>query len=446
MKKVAIIGAGITGLSIGFYLKKAGIPFTIFEKTNRSGGVIKSERKNGFIFERGPNAGVIAGLELADLLIELEKSLPIVYADEKSKKRLILKNNHWYALPDGVFSAIKTPLFSFEDKLKVATEFFRKKENYETETLAETVKRRLGKSILDYAIDPFVSGVYAGDADKLITKYAFPKLYNLEDRYGSFIRGSFQLSKKRSKEYKQKVNKKIFSFENGLQQLPDLLSEIIGKNHFRFNQNNFKIEFIKNNNFKIKNEYFSHVITTVKPKGLSEITNFLPESFLKIMYRMKYAKIVHINLGFQNWNGINIDAFGGLIPQKENKNLLGLLFMSSQFPNRAPKDGALFSVFMGGIKKPQIIDYEDSKIKKILSKEFMDLFEIEEFNPSLFEINRYKSAIAQYGTESKEKLMAINEIEKKYPGFYIQGSIKDGIGISDRISQAYHISQKIKNS
>ncbi len=443
MKKIAIIGAGITGLSIAYYLKKANIPFVIFEKSNRVGGVIKTENKNGFLFERGPNTGVISGLELANLLDELKDNLPLKYADEKSKKRLIWKNNRWEALPQGLISGIKTPLFTTRDKLKVATEYFRKKGNYETESLAQTVTRRLGKSFLDYAIDPFVSGVYAGDPEKLITKYAFPKLYNLEDKYGSFIKGSIKLSKIRSKEYKQKVNKKIFSFEKGLQQLPDELYKIIGKEQVKFNQKDLKIHYKGNYKFQIDNECFTHVISTVKPQDLTTIAQFIPFQETKSLQKMKYAKIIHVNIGFNQWKGENLDAFGGLLPTKENKDILGILYMSSQFPERVPSGGALFSVFLGGTKKEYIFDYKDDKIKSIIADHFKTLLNLDKFLPYLFEINRYPSAIAQYGKESKEKLEAIRSIENKFQGFLIKGSIKDGIGISDRITQAYLTTKKI---
>ncbi len=443
MKKIAIVGAGLTGLSIAFYLKKAGIPFVVFEKDSQTGGVIKSEKKEGFIIEKGPNTGVVASLELANLLEEISDISHPIYASEASKKRLIWKNGKWNALPSGIISALSTPLFSTRDKIKVAGEYFRKKGNFETESLAGTVKRRLGKSFLDYAIDPFVSGVYAGDPETLITKYAFPKLYNLEEKYGGFIKGSIKIAKERTLEYKEKVNKKIFSFENGLQSLTYALTTKIGLENIRLNQNSLAIEYLFPYQFKINNEDFTHIISTISARGIEKLLPFVPGDELTNIKKLTYAPVIEISLGFKEWKGMNLDAFGGLIPTKENKNLLGVLFMSSQFPNRAPKNGVFFSVFMGGVKKPEFLALSDNEIITILNNDFKEIMQLEKFFPDLIQIHRHPNAIAQYGLDTKARLNEIDQLEKKYPGLLLKGNIKDGIGIADRVTQAVQTAQKL---
>ena len=444
MNKVAIIGAGLTGLSMGYYLKKANIPFVIFEKSTRTGGVIQSKKKDGFILEKGPNTGVVASLALANLLEELSDTISPVYADETAQKRLIWKNGKWEALPSGVLSAIQTPLFTWKDKLKVAGEYFRKKGNSETETLAETVQRRLGKSFLDYAIDPFVSGVYAGNPNYLITKYAFPKLYNLEDKYGGFIKGSIKIAKERSKTYKEKVTKKIFSYPNGLQELTDALTQKIGKENIKLDTREINIHYVSPYHFQVNGKNFSHVISTLSASNIPEIFSFIPNEHLTAITQLKYAPVIEISLGFKQWKGIKLDAFGGLIPTKENKNLLGILFMSSQFPDRAPKEGAFFSVFMGGIKKPDFIKLSDKEIKQIVAKDFKELMGLNVFMPDMMEISRHPQAIAQYGIDTKERLQSIATVENIFPGLLLRGNIKDGIGIADRVSQAAETIQNLK--
>ncbi len=443
MKKVAIIGAGLTGLTTGLYLKKAGIPFVIFEKNSYTGGVIRSEKKKGFIIEKGPNTGVVASLELAQLLEELSDIAKPVFADERAKKRLILKHGKWHALPTGITSAVSTPLFTAKDKLKVAGEFFRKKGNYETESLAQTVKRRLGKSFLDYAIDPFVSGVYAGDPNYLITKYAFPKLYNLEDKYGSFIKGSIKINKERSPEYKEKVNKKIFSFENGLQELTDALTLKVGSENIRLNQNKLGIQYLSPSRFSVNGEEFTHIVSTVNTQAIDKLFPFINAREIGTLVRLLYAPVIELSLGFNHWEGINLDAFGGLIPTKENRNILGVLFMSSQFPNRAPKEGAFFSVFTGGIKKHNLIKLPDDELLKFVAEDFRELMQIPAFTANLIEIHRHPQAIAQYGIDSKERLQEIAQVEKKFPGLLIKGNPKDGIGIADRVTQAVKTAKKL---
>ncbi len=442
---VAIIGAGLTGLTLAFRLKKAGIPFVIFEKNHRSGGVIQSKKTGDFILEKGPNTGVVANLEIADLLEEISDIATVQYADEVAKKRLIWKNGKWQPLPSGFKSAIATPLFTWKDKLKVAGEYFRKKGNTETERLADTVVRRLGKSFLDYAIDPFVSGVYAGDPHYLVTKYAFPKLYNLEDKYGGFIKGSIKIAKERGDAYKKKVNKRIFSFANGLQALTDALVQKVGRENILLNQLDIEIIYESSHRFRVNGQKFTHVVTTVNAAETVKILPFAAPDLCLPVQNLLYAPVVEISLGFKQWKGIKLDAFGGLIPTKERKNILGILFMSSQFSNRAPEGGAFFSVFAGGIKKPEMLQLDDEALIQTIAPDFKNVMQLDVFHPDLIEISRHPKAIAQYGVDTKQRLDSIAAIENRYQGLLLRGNIKDGIGIADRVAQAYKTAQKLSD-
>jgi len=196
-KKVAIIGAGITGLVTAYYLKKAGIAFRIFEKTAHIGGVIETCEKDGFVYERGPNSGVLANVETVEFFESLGDHCKLEIADASSAKRLIWKGGKWHALPSGFVGGITTPLFSIKDKLRLLGEPFRKKGTDPNETLSRLVIRRMGQSFLDYAIDPFILGIYAGDPAYIVPKYALPKLYQLEQDYGSFIGGAIKKSRKK---------------------------------------------------------------------------------------------------------------------------------------------------------------------------------------------------------------------------------------------------------
>ncbi len=177
--EVIIVGAGLTGLTMAFYLKKAGVNFRIIEKADRTGGVIQTISEKGFVYEAGPNTGVVSNPEMAELFEDLNGKCSLEIADPNAKRRLIWKNRVWNALPSGLFSAIGTPLFTWHDKFRILGEPFRAKGTDPNESLADLVKRRMGQSYLDYAVDPFISGIYAGDPRKLVTKYAMPKLYNL---------------------------------------------------------------------------------------------------------------------------------------------------------------------------------------------------------------------------------------------------------------------------
>ncbi len=441
-KKVAVIGAGITGLTLAYYLKKAGIPVKVFEKSNRIGGVIQSTKKDSFIYEHGPNSGTLSNIEIVKLLDELKDDIRLQLAQSAAKKRLIWYHNHWEALPSGLWPAVKTPLFTFYDKLRILGEPFRAKGTNPDETVAEMVKRRLGQSFLDYAIDPFISGIYAGDPNYLVTKYALPKLYQLEQTYGSFIKGAIKKAKQPKTADEKRVTKEIFSVKGGLETIVKALAKHIGQEHILLNQSDLKI-VLKNNTYLVNNEQFTHVVSTVKASRLPDLFSFVKPDYWQPITNLRYAPVTEIGLGFKNWQGGNLNAFGGLVPMKEQKNILGLLFMSSIFKDRAPKNGALFTLFIGGIKRPDLTELSDDKLLSLVKQDFMKMMQLPDFKPDMIFIKSYKQAIAQYGADSKQRLEAIALIEQQYPGLILAGSIRDGVGLADRVKQAVDISKSL---
>ena len=196
---ILIIGAGLTGLTTAYTLASKGKNVQVLERMERAGGQIHTHQEDGFVYESGPNTGSISNPEVAELFIELEKvssgKCKLETAHDAAKKRLIWKGDQFRALPSGLGSAIATPLFTLGDKFRILGEPWRKKGENPDETVGELARRRLGKSFVDYAVNPFLSGVYAGDPNTLVTRYALPKLYNLEQNYGSFVRGAMKKAK-----------------------------------------------------------------------------------------------------------------------------------------------------------------------------------------------------------------------------------------------------------
>lgn len=447
---VVIIGAGLTGLTAGYYLKKQGVNFKIVDTRPRTGGVISTKSELGFLYEEGPNSGILSNKETLELINELSGSCTIEKAKAEAKRRLILKNGTWHALPTGLISGLFTPLFSMKDKLRILFEPFRKKGTNPDESIADTVKRRLGNSFLEYAIDPFVSGVYAGNPSMLITRHAFPKLYKLEQNHGSFIKGSINLKKEKTDEDK-KITKETFSFIGGLSSLTNALTEKIGHKNFALNYSNLIIKqighFYTISGINQAGEYIelkaNKIITTVPSKELPILLPFVNKQKLDEISTLQYAPVIEVTLGFNEWEGMNLNAFGGLIPSKEHRTILGILFMSSIFINRAPEKGALMSVFLGGINKKNYINMTDNDIMTLVKEDVMDLLDLKDFKPNLVRIHRYHHAIPQYDIGTEKRLEAIKLIQKEFPKLLIAGSIKDGIGIPDRIQQGKELARLI---
>jgi protoporphyrinogen/coproporphyrinogen III oxidase len=450
-KDIVIIGAGLTGLTLAFYLKKSGKDVLVIEKSSKTGGVIQTVKDGDYVYEKGPNTGVVGNPEVTELFEDLEGLCTFEAADPRAKRRLIWKNGKWRALPSGFISAVTTPLFTIKDKFKVLGEPFRKKGTNPEENLAELVKRRLGKSFLNYAIDPFISGIYAGDPKYLIPKYALPKLYALEQDYGSFIRGSMKKAKeKKNNPRLQKATKEVFSAKGGLSNLIKAMTEKTGSDTFLLNAKNTTIQ-PESEGFRIQTEINGEqkiilakkVITTVGAYELMNILPFLSEKEKQPFEELKYASVVQAIVGYRKWKGIDLNAFGGLVPTIENRNILGALFTSSFFSGRAPKNGALISVFMGGTKRPDIFEMEDEDLETLISRDLREMMGMPVFNPDLFEIYRYKYAIPQYGLSSGKRFETITQIQQKYPGLILAGNIRDGIGMADRIKQARTIAEEL---
>nr|WP_321406963.1 protoporphyrinogen oxidase [uncultured Carboxylicivirga sp.] len=448
---VIILGAGVTGLTLAHHLNKKNIDFRVIEKNDRHGGVIQTREKNGFVYESGPNSGVISHPEVVSLFDELGDAIKLEKGNDLVKTRYVLKNGEWHALPQGLIPAVTTPLFSLKDKFRILGEPFRKPGSDPDETLAEMVKRRMGKSFLDYAVDPFILGIYAGDPSMLITRHAMPKLYNLEQNYGSFIKGTIKKYKEPKTELEKRVDRAVFSIEGGLSQLTDALLKSAGNENFQFSADEIKVLPLNNGKYEVsfisseeKVVYTADkVVSTFGSVGLKETFSFLEQEELANLTNLKYARVVEIALGFDKWEGRPLDGFGGLIPHKEKRDLLGVLFMSSLFKNRAPEGGALLSIFMGGIRNEKLCDLEDKTLMEVLEKETKDVMKLATFNPSMIDIMRYSHAIPQYAVNSDQRFKAINKVQKQYNGLFIAGNLRDGIGMADRIRQATQLAQLI---
>ncbi|MDX9748388.1 MAG: protoporphyrinogen oxidase [Paludibacter sp.] len=449
-----IIGAGLTGLTIAHYLRRAGLRVLVLDNCDAPGGVIRSRYEDCFLYESGPNTGVISSVALVRLFEELSLSFEV--PRHYSHARWIWKGNRWEPLPSGLLSAIKTPLFTFSDKLRILAEPFRKKGTNPDETLAELVIRRMGRSFLDYAIDPFISGIYAGDPTKLVTRYAMPKLYALEQTYGSFIKGSAAKARQHKSTEEKKVTKEVFSLKGGLSKLTEALVGSVGEENIQCNCTKIEVSEPREGSYSVKYTLLSEtdvqpqvisslsktVISTVGATSLPELFPFLSKEETESLNSLLYAKVVQVAVGYKHWDGIPIQAFGGLVPSSEKKDILGILFPSALFEGRAPEQGALLSVFMGGIKRPDLFEQEDDKIIEIALKHISEMMQAS-VKPDLVRIFRYRQAIPQYDASSGKRLQTINELQFRYPGLLLAGNIRDGIGMSDRVKQGYAVAQEV---
>jgi oxygen-dependent protoporphyrinogen oxidase len=448
---VVIIGAGLTGLTTAFHLINKGKNVRIVEKNDWTGGQIRTFNENGFLFESGPNTGSVSSPEVAELFSALFPACEMETADKSAKRRLVWKGERFRELPSGLLSGVFTPLFTLGDKFHILGEPFRKKGLNPDETVGEMAKRRLGKSFVDYAVDPFLSGIYAGDPMTLVTRYALPKLYNLEQTYGSFIKGSIAKARQPKTARDRLATREVFSVRGGLSRLISALTDAAGSKNIRLSASSVKIcpagnLWEVNYQTPAGNETVqaAKVITTTGAYALPDMLPFITEKDLAPIVCLRYAPVVQAAVGVKDTGGLRFNAFGGLVPSREKREVLGILFPSSCFRERAPGNGALFSFFIGGLKAVPLTQLSDEALTGLLIREFHAMLRFPaDISPDMIRIFRHTHAIPQYEQNSGERFAAIDRIQNRYPGLILAGNIRNGISMADRILQATTVSKEI---
>lgn len=454
--KVIIVGAGLTGLAIAWRLTEAKIPFVLLEKENRIGGQIHTLQEAGYSFESGPNTGSLSYPEVAELFDFASPLTSLEIASPAAKQRLICKKGRLHALPSGMLSGLMTPLFSFKDKIRVALEPFKPRGANPLESVGALAERRLGKSIVEYAVDPFVGGIYASDPYFLTAQYALPKLYRLEQDYGSFIRGAIAKAKEKKTPREKRATKEVFSAKGGLQSLVDAVANKVSlsgsilcsakiEQVTRTTCGEWKVLF-RDRNGDSQSVQASYYITTVRSDQLREVLPAPLLPHLSPIEKLRYAPVWEVAVGFDHYQGDNRLAFGALVPSKEKRDLLGILFPSDCFCDRVPfADSRLFTLFMGGLRDSDRLAplSQDEIIDKGL-KELYSLLKIpSSLSPSMVHLSFFSKAIPQYGSDSPERLKAIAQLEHANRGLFLAGGIRDGIGMAHRIKQGSDIALAI---
>lgn len=435
-KNVAIIGGGIAGLTVAYYLKKSGHSPTIFETSTQIGGVIQSKSINGFTIENGPNTILLSDQRTLDMFDDL--GLQIEDASPDSKNRYVVKNKQLVAVPTSIKSFITTSLFSWSSKFKILTEAFkRNKPLGDEESISQFIIRRFGKEVLDYAVNPFIAGTYAGDPDSLSIEHSFPLLAKTESEHGSVL-GGFYKNRKRMNSHK--IKRRTVSFPNGVAELTHKLSTNLSESiHLNTaisdiskSGDSFTLAYTQNG--ETESASFDNIICTVPTYSLKNIT-IDGENYPDFdeLGKINYPPVVSISLGYKTEHIPHLlEGFGALVPKCENMNILGVLFSSSLFKNRAPKGHSLLTIFMGGARQPELSLLPESTRLRLAYTDLKTLLGISE-KPVLSHQTLWQKAIPQYHVGYGHCKSIMNMLEAKMPGFHFAGNYVNGISIQDTI-------------
>lgn len=448
---VVVIGAGLSGLSTAWLLERAGADVTVLERSPRTGGAVVTDRVDGFLVESGPNSMMLKTATAEGFVDRIGLTGAIVPANPDATKRFLVKNGQVVAMPASGMAAIKTPLYSWRAKLRLLKEPFIKPAPADLdETVASFVTRRMGREFLDYGIAALVSGIYAGDPEALSIRYAFPKVWNLEARYGSLIGGGLKMSRERRRSGEKAYKSKLISFADGMETLTRRLTDSTGA-AIRKKAVITAIERA-GNGWNIDwtgpagpSRTLADALVVSVPGN--EVANLPWPEDLKVasanLPALRFPPVTTLALGYRREQIAHpLDGFGMLIPFLEQRRVLGAIFSSTLFPGRAPDGCASIMVFLGGSKMPEYAHRELDAAVALAEGELKDLLGIT--GPPIFARHRHwPQAIPQYNVGHGEYLSALGKLESGCAGLHFCANYRGGPGLSDCLDSALAISERV---
>ena len=452
MSSVAIIGAGITGLTAAFYLKRQGIPVIVYESSGRVGGVIQSLRRDGYLAEFGPNTILETSPKIGQLVKDAGLEQRRLDPDPRAEARYVVRYRKPIEMPGSPLGFLTTKLFSPRAKLGVLREpFVPPRRDGNEESIAEFVLRRLGKEFLDHAIDALVAGVYAGDPYKLSVPQAFPKLKQLEDKYGSLIKGQIlgaRERKRRGEVAKDRAAK--LSFDLGLQVLPETLAAALSDS-LRLNtrvtratqtRSGWALELSESGE-AVRAEH-SAVLFCGTAYRLAELCLETADPIrLDGFSEIRYPPVASVVLGFRREDvEHSCLGFGMLIPRVEGFKILGTIFSSSLFPNRAPAGHLTLTSYVGGERFPELARLPPEDLFALTCEDLRVLLGVRG-KPTFQHSVYYPKAIPQYVVGYGRFRAMMSDIEARAPGFFLAGHYRDGISLSDSIVSGCNVADRV---
>ncbi|XVF13939.1 hypothetical protein REPUB_Repub09cG0013100 [Reevesia pubescens] len=468
-KRVAVVGAGVSGLSAAYKLKSHGLNVTVFEAEGRAGGKLRSVSREGLIWDEGANTMTESEIEVRSLFDDLgirdKQQVPIA-----QNKRYIVRNGVPVLIPSNPIALITSNFLSAKSKFQIILEPFLWKKGdaskvsdaYNQESVGGFFQRHLGQEVVDYLIDPFVAGTSAGDPESLSMRHSFPELWDLEQRFGSIIVGGVKskLSAKREScgETKSSVKKKAlrgsFSFQGGMQTFTDMLCKDLSKDELKLKSKvlslsyshdgkstleNWSLSYSSDRDKRAQGSSFDAVIMTAPLCNVKEMKitkggklfplNFIPE--------VSYMPLSVIITTFKKENVKKpLEGFGVLVPSKEQQNglkTLGTLFSSIMFPDRAPNNLYLYTTFVGGSRNKELAKASTDELKHIVTSDLRQLLGVEG-EPTFLNHFYWSKAFPLYGRNYGSVLEAIEKMERDLPRFFYAGNHKGGLSVGKAIA------------
>lgn len=455
MPQVVIVGAGLTGLSIAFRLHRArpDVQITILEKTQRTGGNIGTERRNGFQIEWGPNGFLDSKPSTLQLCRDLGLENSLISASEDSRKnRYLFFKGKLRALPNSFWSFVKSDLLSWRGKLNLLFEKYRRRpqEILDDESVDAFARRRAGKEAAEIFADAMVTGIHGGDPTHLSINAAFPRVAHLEREFGSVTRGMSRTARMRRAEAAARgeappLPGRMWSFTNGLQVLVDSLRDQCGAiviggvnvRHVRRESplppqgSGWLVEADDNQSWRAD----AVVLASPAYEQAAQLESLDPQ-LSKQIGAIAYNRIAVVALGYRQSDvPVTRKGFGYIAPQSTRRDVLGVQWCSSIFPGRAPDGMILWRALCGGWQRREMVDWDDCRLIAAVQNELKLALQVQA-DPTFTHIVRWPNAIPQYTLGHLQRVAQIEESASQHPGLFLAGNAYHGVAMNDCTEQA----------
>lgn len=454
-KSVAILGAGITGLSAAYYLNRRGFRVRVFEASDRVGGAIRTEITDGWLVESGPNSLLSSDPVFAGLIDELGLASERVEANTAAKNRYIVRNGRMVAAPISPPAFLKTPLFSARAKFRLFRDlFYRPNTRPSDVSLEEFIADHFGQELVDYGLNPFVGGVYAGNPKRLSAQHSFPQLWEIEQKHGSIIRGQIAAAKARKASGKPRASGGIISFRGGLEVLPRTLAARLpagavvcgARVESLVAERPWQLTWRETApGGAVHTETFDAIVAALPAPALAPI-RFGEKLPFASLDSIEHPPVASLFLGYRREAVAHaLDGFGVLAPEIERRSVLGILFSSSLFPDRAPAGCVALTVMVGGARQPELARLPPDQLLAAVDRDLRELLGVK--GTPVFQRHAFwPRAIPQYNLGYGQHLATMAAAERDYSGLFIGGQARDGISVPACLAAGAKLAERVAAS
>jgi len=458
MKRIAIVGGGISGLAAAFALEERrrdgeSLEYAVYESGPRFGGVLATEQVDGCLVEAGPDSFLTEKPWAADLCRRLGIEDQLIGSNDRHRKTYILVKGKLTPLPDGLMFMVPTrlapallsTLFSPATKFRMIREWrFAPRGSRSDESVAALVERHYGAEMVERLADPLLSGVYGGEAAQLSVRAVLPRFLEMESKYGSLGRG--MLAAHKNQNAAQPAPPIFTSLKGGMQQLVEALVEGLPDGILRANS---PVQAVQKQgrgwvvSAGYASDEFDSVIVATSATAAVPLFEITCAALAFELKAIPYSSSMTVALGFdQDVRAALPPGFGFLVPHSEGKRLLAATFVHNKFPHRAPEDRALIRCFLGGTRDEQVLQIADDEILNIVREELRQILGLNA-EPLFTRIYRWKGAMAQYVVGHLERLQRIDDLLKQWPGLVLAGNAYRGIGVPDCVRSGEAAAQHV---